>query len=243
MGIIDEHWCSICKKPQKKGKDDYVEFEFPKWEDTDIYVCPKCGSDRIHYTKRRRPRWRCIACKEKFDKAQEMKHKEIVRKKGLICRACIEKDEKLKEAVGLIAKASNPAFVGVIDCLYWRLCANFKAVKDNPVRCKHIAVIEDRVYCKRGHPGALELTVEKAEKDRYENLVFTEKLNELMKRVDRRYPGALDAFKMASENVPWVSPSVVIEDVGVKSLIGVKPVKPIKEGDNDAPEQDNKNRP
>jgi len=221
MGIVDEHWCNICKKPQKKGKDDYVEFEFPKWQDVPIYMCPECGSDRIDYREKMRPRWKCRKCKATFEKPKEAKHKEMVRKKGLICRKCIEKDEKLREAVTLMSDASNPAFVGIVECLYWANCVNFKAVKDNPVRCEHIAVIQDKVYCKRGHPGILELTVEKAEKDRYENLVFVDKLADLMKRVSKNYPGAMEAFKMASKNIPFIGPS------GVIKVVGVKPIKKV----------------
>lgn len=219
MGIADEHWCNICKRKKIKAKDDYVEFEFPKWEDVVVYGCPKCGSDLVTYSKRRKPRWRCTACKGTFEKAKEGTSKEIVRKKGIICRSCIEKDEKLKEAVDVMSQASNPAFVGLVECLWWRICGNFVAVKDNPVRCRHIAVIEDTVYCARGHPGTVELTMEKAEKDRYENLIFGEKLASLMKRVEKRYPGALDSFKMATEgNMPFIGPSGVIEAVEVKPM-------------------------
>lgn len=216
MGIQDTHWCNICKRKKVKAKDDYVEFEFPKWEDILVYSCPECDSDLVTYSKRRKPRWRCTACKKTFEKAKEGKTKDIVRKKGIICRSCIDKDEKLKEAVDLMSQASNPAFVALIECLWWKICGNFVALKDNPVRCQHIAVIEDMVYCARGHPGTVELTVEKAEKDRYENTVFAEKLAKMMKAVNKRYPGALDGYEMAiKDNMPWIQPSGVIKTVGV----------------------------
>ena len=92
----------------------------------------------------------------------------LKKRKGLICKECIEKDEKLKEALVTMTKAGNPPFTPILECLVWKNCPTYEPVENRPIRCGHIAVIRDRLYCKRSHVGTLELAQEKAEVDRLE---------------------------------------------------------------------------
>jgi hypothetical protein len=47
MGVLDEHWCSKCKKAIDKAKDQYIESEFPnskkKYKSNRVFFCEKCA--------------------------------------------------------------------------------------------------------------------------------------------------------------------------------------------------------
>jgi hypothetical protein len=47
MGVLDEHWCSKCKKALDKAKDQYIESEFPnakkKYKSNRVFFCEKCA--------------------------------------------------------------------------------------------------------------------------------------------------------------------------------------------------------
>lgn len=48
MGMVDEHWCSDCKAPLDKTKDQYVEAEFPNQKKhggtNRVFLCRKCAT-------------------------------------------------------------------------------------------------------------------------------------------------------------------------------------------------------
>jgi len=212
MGVIDEHWCNVCKRPLQKGKDDYLEFEFPTVKELRQDACPKCSSLNIVARKRKRPKWRCNNCKATFDSPKKISVEDRVKKKGIICMSCINKNAKLKEAIAEITKAGNPAFVPVIDCLYWQRCPTFQpAPKGKPVRCKHIAISEDKIYCKRSHPGTLELPMEEGELLRVKMKYIEELIQRGIKSVKDPFmsAGIKAAFDMMKQNM-WTPPSVVV---------------------------------
>jgi len=165
----------------------------------------------------------CTLCRKKLDKARdkyidfELIHqaakpikKHWQRPKGLICMDCIEKDEKLKQVLDAILKAGNPNFAIDIRCYSSSICPSYQPTGKPAVNCRHIAVIGDTVYCKRGHPGSVKLMVERAEKQRRERQLLIKLIKRVMK--DLPEPMRLAAETMFSQGLAgsWQPPTAVI---------------------------------
>jgi hypothetical protein len=164
----------------------------------------------------------CNICKKPLDKTKDkyvefelvnVKRRRIgaklVRPKGLICEECLNKDPKLREALETFIKAGNPTFSPVVECLSWRKCSNYEPIADSPIRCKHIAVIKDMLYCKRSHPGGLELTIEQAEWERLERQIVFDMLQKTMK--DKNIAKIINkAFFEKELDKIYIPPSVAI---------------------------------
>jgi len=166
----------------------------------------------------------CSLCHKKLDKARdkyldfELIHQAaapVIKKwkkpKGLICMECIEKDPKLKELVDAILAAGNPPFLVDVTCRSWNVCSTYQPSTKPNVNCRHIAVIEDTVYCKRSHPGSVKLMVERAEKTRVEVQAATR----MLRRAFRNLPedirvSAETAFEQAVKG-SWRPPSSVVK--------------------------------
>lgn len=139
----------------------------------------------------------CSVCKRRLDKKKDVyvefeivdakKKKKFpisLRKKklkGNICSECIKKNPELKKAVELMIKAGNPLFTPTVTCLSVGECENFEKSNKKGVNCKHIAVIRDKVYCKRSHVGSLKLPREKAEVRREEAQIMIRVLENYVK--------------------------------------------------------------
>ena len=210
MGVIDEHWCNQCHKPLQKGEDDYFEFEFPTLKELRREACPECRSINVHARRKKRPKWRCAECKKEFSEPVKISVEEKIRKTGLICMDCINKKKELKQAIDEVVKAGNPVCVPILECLYWQKCPAFSPAKEKPVRCKHIAISEDKIYCKRAHAGTLELPVEKAELLRTKQKYVTEFIEEAVKNLDPAVAaGVKSAFQLETQGM-WIPPSTVV---------------------------------
>jgi len=168
----------------------------------------------------------CTLCKKKLDKAKdkyvdfELIHKGAApvikqwkKPKGLICMECIEKDPKLKECIDAILKAGNPVFIADVSCHSIAVCGTYQPTSKPHVNCRHIAVIGDTVYCKRSHPGNVRLAVEKAERQRADQITMVR----LLKRVMRNLPPTTRdvATNIFTDTLAtrWIPPSQVINDV------------------------------
>lgn len=159
----------------------------------------------------------CSDCKRTLDKQKDQYLDiENIRmpfegKKGIICSTCLEKPEydSLRKLLG----AGNPDFMPFIECALHAVCKTFKAVSTRSVRCAHIAVAGDTVYCKRRHPGSVKLMVERSERQRLEQKL-------LMRTIRRMFKGfpepmreaAAKAFEQATSGL-WQSPSGIIPSI------------------------------
>ena len=165
----------------------------------------------------------CSVCKQKLDKKTDKYVEfELVntpailtktkpkKPKGIICQKCIDADSKLKEALELMVKAGNPNFVVSIQCLSKGGCENFEESKQAGVNCNHVAMIEDRIYCKRSHPGAVKLPREKAEVERLNRKILLDQMKRFVK--DPKIAEYIDTtfFKKQLETT-YVAPSSVVE--------------------------------
>ena len=166
----------------------------------------------------------CSVCKRALDKRKdkyvefELVNDPMVlakgkpkKPKGIICQKCIDADPKLKEAMELMVKAGNPNFFVDVQCLSTRECENFEQSKQLGVNCRHVAMIDDRVYCKRSHPGVLKLPREKAEVDRLNRGILLEQIRKFVK--DPRLRQIMDpaVFEEQLKKV-YTSPSAVIKE-------------------------------
>lgn len=159
----------------------------------------------------------CSSCKKTLDKTKDeyldlenIRLREFPGKKGLICKECLQKPEY--EALRKLPGAGNPDFKPFIDCALHTVCPVFKPVKGRAVRCAHIAVIGDTVYCKRRHPGSVKLPVERAERVRLEQKVFLRAINRITKHLSPEMATALtDAFRFGLGSI-WTPPSAVIAE-------------------------------
>ena len=129
VGVIDEHWCSECKKSLDKKKDKYLEVDF------------------INENKKKNG---------KAKKKKPNKHN-----RAFLCEECLNKDPELKKRFGNIGLKGNPNFICTIECKHFAKCGTYE-YRNEKVRCKHIAVIGDKIYCKRRHPGSTKLNQEKS---------------------------------------------------------------------------------
>jgi len=135
----------------------------------------------------------CSMCKRRLDKKKDVYVEfEIVdtekkkkfpislhqkKLKGNICSDCIKMNPELKKAIERMLKAGNPLFKPDLICRDADKCENFKPSKTKGVNCEHIAVIKDKIYCKRSHVGSLKLPREKAEVRREEAQIMMKMLN------------------------------------------------------------------
>jgi len=166
----------------------------------------------------------CSVCKQKLDKKKDKYVEfELVnapailtktkpkKPKGIICQKCIDADPKLKKALELMVKAGNPNFVVSIQCLSKGECENFEDPKQSGVNCGHIAMIEDRVYCKRSHPGVVKLPREKAEVERLNRVLLNDYLRKLIKNPWLKKLVDVSSLEKRIENA-YTPPSSVVEE-------------------------------
>jgi len=130
--------------------------------------------------------------------------------KGIICQKCIDADPKLKEALELISKAGNPNFILSIQCISCTDCETYEPSKQSGINCQHITVIEDKLYCKRSHPGILKLPREKAEVDKLNRRLVLEHIQKFIKDPKVREIMNTDAIKKQLETI-YFPPSSIIE--------------------------------
>jgi len=163
----------------------------------------------------------CNSCKRILDKRKDkyiefelinkpsILKKKPKKSKGIICQECIDRDPDLKKALEVVIRAGNPNFTVTVLCSSYGECENFEQ-SEGATNCKHIAVIEDHLYCKRSHPGILKLPREKAEVKRLKRKFILEELQKLYK--DPRISKFLDMtfFEKDLKDV-HIEPSVVVE--------------------------------
>lgn len=131
--------------------------------------------------------------------------------KGIICQECIDKDPELKKALELMVKAGNPNFVVSIQCVSKGNCENFEPSKQSGVECGHIAVLGDKIYCKRSHPGIVRLPQEKAEVERLKRTLLQEYIGNLLKNPKLKELVNVTHFEKLLETA-YTPPSLVIEE-------------------------------
>lgn len=160
----------------------------------------------------------CSDCKRVLDKSKDeyldlenIRLKDFPAKKGIICKDCLQKPEYdgLRKLLG----AGNPDFKPFIECALHTVCSTFKAVAKRPVRCGHIAVSGDTVYCKRRHPGSVKLMVERSERQRLEHQLLMRTLRRMLKGFpEPMREAAVEAFEQAASGL-WQPPSGIIPSV------------------------------
>lgn len=159
----------------------------------------------------------CSDCKRRLDKQRDhYLDIENIRmpfegKKGIICSSCLEKPEY--ESLRKLLGAGNPNFQPFIECALHVVCSTFKAVSSRPVRCAHIAVVGDTVYCKRRHPGSVKLPVERAERLRLERELLMRTLRKALRRMPEEFrESGLAMFEQAISG-SWQPPSGIISSI------------------------------
>ena len=167
----------------------------------------------------------CNSCKHSLDKGKDkyvefelvndpsiIKDKKKPKKpKGIICQQCINKDPQLKSALELMVKAGNPNFNLNISCLSKSECENYEQSKQSGINCLHIAILGDKVYCKRSHPGIMHLPQEKAEVERLNRVLLNEYLRNLVKNPRLKELVDMSTFEKLLQNA-YTPPSTVIEE-------------------------------
>lgn len=157
----------------------------------------------------------CSDCKRKLDKKKDeyldmenIRLKDFPNKKGIICKDCLQKPEY--DALRKLLGAGNPNFKPFIDCALHAVCSTFKSAKSRAVRCAHIAVVGDTVYCKRRHPGVVKLPVERSERVRLEQKILLRTIKRMFKGLPPEIATAMsNALKQGTANI-WTPPSAVI---------------------------------
>ena len=157
----------------------------------------------------------CSDCKRVLDKTKDeyldlenIRIKEFPGKKGMICKECLQKPEY--DALRKLLGAGNPSFKPFIDCALHTVCPTFKAVIGRSVRCAHIAVIGDTVYCKRRHPGFVKLPVERSERVRLEQKILLTAIKRMTKSLSPDMAAVMtNALTQGIQSV-WIPPSAII---------------------------------
>ena len=161
----------------------------------------------------------CSDCKRKLDKTKDeyldlenIRIKELPQKKGIICKECLQKPEY--EGLRKVLGAGNPSFQPFIDCALHTVCTTYKPVTARAVRCAHIAVTGDTVYCKRRHPGSVKLPVERAERVRLEQKILLTTIKRITKNLSPDMAAVMtDALTQGIQSV-WIPPSAIIPAKG-----------------------------
>ena len=122
MGVLDEHWCSSCKKDLDKKKDSYTEIN-------------------------------------KVNPSKESKKKGL-HTRVFLCDECL-KEKGIDGKIDDLRKHGNPNFAIKVSCASSDICPDYTA-KNKKVNCKHIYVLNEKVYCGRRHPGSVKLNQDKA---------------------------------------------------------------------------------
>lgn len=156
----------------------------------------------------------CSDCKRTLNKTKdcyldlESIRLKVPGKKGILCDSCLKKPEYtgLRKLLG----AGNPDFLPFIECGLHAVCATFKAVATRPVRCGHVAVIGDTIYCKRRHPGTVKLLVERAERVKLEHRLLTRFLRKIMHLMPGPVGEATVAYFEEAMKGAWQPPSAVV---------------------------------
>lgn len=114
----------------------------------------------------------CSECRKYLDKtkdeyyeleiinADEAKlEKEGKHARGFLCKECFAKRENkgFASTVEKITKRGNPTFALILICRAQSHCADYKrsAVRKGAGSCRHIYVLNDKLYCSRRHPGTV----------------------------------------------------------------------------------------
>ena len=166
----------------------------------------------------------CSDCKRTLDKTKdkyldlEVIRLKVPTKKGLLCEVCLKKPEY--KGLRKLLKAGNPDFTPYIECALHTLCKTFKPITSRSVRCRHIAVIGDMIYCKRRHPGSVKLPVERAERLRYEHGVLMKVIRKIFRKMPAEMAAPITAFFDESLMGNWTPPSGVVKAVPVRILPG-----------------------
>ncbi|MBA7678822.1 hypothetical protein ES703_87100 [subsurface metagenome] len=169
----------------------------------------------------------CSDCKRTLDKTKDeyldlenIRIKEFPGKKGIICKDCLQKPEY--DALRKLLGAGNPGFTPFIECALHTVCSTFKRIKSRPVRCGHIAVIGDTVYCKRRHPGSVKLPIERAERVRLEQTLLIRTIKRMTKGMPPEMATAFTTVLNQGLSGIWIAPSAVIAEKldEIKSLEG-----------------------
>jgi len=184
----------------------------------------------------------CSDCKKRLDKTKDeyldlenIRIKEFPGKKGMVCKQCLQKPDY--EALRKLLGAGNPDFKPFIDCALHAICPTFKSVKGRSVRCAHIAVIGDTVYCKRRHPGSVKLLVERAERVRLEQKLVLRTIKQMCRQLPPEMATAFtNALTLGLRNI-WIPPSAVIAEKAGKleefEKGNIAPIMPVPHGDLD----------
>jgi len=159
MGVTDEHWCSDCGKKLDKRKEKYLEVD---WINYHKWKKKQKKTDSVIYEK-----------KIPQDKA--------LHDRAYICQDCLNKYPFIKRVFGKLRMVGNPNFNVIVECKSWSKCKNFEKRNKN-VNCKHISVINDKLYCKRRHPKFIILPQEKSKISREKLRFIAEYLGEFMKK-------------------------------------------------------------
>jgi hypothetical protein len=158
MGVVDEHWCSRCKKNLDKKKAQYLEM-------TGINDPAVLGAV-------------CNKDDEPGGKATRFAA-------GLLCRKCALEIKVENPGSGRkrslwvflqhLRHKGNPDFCPVLLCLSWNVCGTFESAGSGTEWtpgtssgtsgkcCRHCALdLRGKLYCKRRHPGGFEVPQEEA---------------------------------------------------------------------------------
>lgn len=190
----------------------------------DEHWCSKCGKS----LDKKKDRYAEVDFinpdKTKKGKPKKTKSK-TQHNRAFICEECLNSDPEIKAKFGELRMRGNPNFICTIECKHHAKCKTYEYRNKN-VRCKHIAVIGDKVYCKRRHPGAIKLFQEKSK--------VLEERAKLMQEITKEILGTIEttpAMKSIMEkmltpggmkdmdallNTPPVCPEVVIEKTDAK---------------------------
>lgn len=159
MGVVDEHWCSRCKKSLDKKSEEYLEM-------TSLNDPAVLGA---------------ICNKDDVKQAERFAS-------GLLCQQCAKsitvsvEGKKRKQSLWVFLKnlrhKGNPNFRIFLGCESAHECETWESIRDDTTiasvsengvnvayarPCRHIALdLKGRMYCKRRHPGEFEVTQEEA---------------------------------------------------------------------------------
>jgi len=178
VGVMDEHWCSICKRAVDKEKEEYLELS--AINDPAVLAAISNKDDDPKAT-RFAAAIVCQACARKTrvviadNKAQSQKVilDNLPRKTPIKLPG---RKQSLWVYLKELRKKGNPNFQPIVACESWAVCETFTVIEpwlayvmENGVNvayakpCQHIALdLKGRLYCKRRHPGSFEVVQEKA---------------------------------------------------------------------------------
>jgi hypothetical protein len=134
-------------------------------------------------------------------KMQKLVKREHVHDRVFMCSECYRK--QMAKIVEALRRRGNPIFQCSVICWAWKECTYYEAPAKPPMpctttpvsvvnmgeleryqepNCAHIAAVDDVIYCKRRHPGAVVLSVEQTVINERRHLEYPLFLREMMEK-------------------------------------------------------------